>query len=1326
MHPSALNNGKLFFDTYTPHFLGGDESVRVVEIGSQDVNGSIRQFCPQEFEYIGVDFVDGMGVDLVITSPYELPFEDNSVDIVVSSSCFEHSEMFWVVYLEIVRILKPHGLFYLNVPSNGMFHRYPVDCWRFYPDSGQALVTWAQYNGQNVGLLESYTSNQISDDWWNDFVAVYIKNKDNSKKYPKRMLHTEIKYTNGISDRLTAGDFLNFCEHNEDQRVRMGNLARLEEDAETLLKLSNEIAILKYKISEAELQVSEQDSQLVVKDQQLHEQSQQLHEQSQQLHEQSQQLHEQSQQLDAQTHQHRKYKTLWTIRLVKPLIKTEQALSSVNALRKGFRRLVKAKGSIGKAYQHVRRLKNAQGFRAVKSFLRAQQNHEPSVVDALIALKPVNNVWVRSGVLRNEYDISVIIPTYNRAHMLPDLLESWRKVHQITKYSYEIIFSDDGSSDNTVEILESIAYELPLIILKNTHGGASKARNSAIRAAKGEKLLIMGDDIYPNAEIINQHVEKLKMLKVTDAVLGECIWHRDIKVNHLMKHITEIGCEQFSFPMIPKNGYTDFRHFYTCNISIDREFLLSEDVVFNEVFYKYGFEDIELGYRLAKKGMQIYFFPEAVGEHYHPYHDIHKFCMRQECAGEMALIFVNLHEEIESIVNVNAIKYKWSQYFNGKDDFVQNSIYNELITFCQFIEDNFETSHSDLSTYLSTVYRQLFRFAYEKGVYGSQIVDNSCNLNDVLRNEFLTKKIYNALRELNLRCNVTNYTKLMELCISDLDQTPLLLIEAVDSVHLSKLINLYGQFKPMVGFYLKSDGFKASDTFIYRPEINFYLHENNFRQILLLLKNYRELDAVFLSFGLNDFPYIGLSGYLSNSFIFKGNIAFKDNQFKDANQVKTKVLRLFENIGVEKTTLSEVFGNGISCDDYGFLGKNKVSSTQILSFQNSFLRASAGTQKPVIFVFPIFLAVGGVERNTIEIIKKLNDKYDFVIITFERLKENHGSLHHQFLNACVGLYDLTEIGRHADILDNLDFLNELYKPQAVWICNGSPWLAENMINLRSLFSTAAIIDQQVYDIDAGWISLYYNKAPGLLEFDRFIAINSRIKKTFTETIGIRSTKVDLIYSVMSSEKREIALQNSRDTLCKKYGLDSNRKYFVFVGRLVPQKAPMDLLKLIKLMIEDGGIDFHFVLVGSGELNEDVEKYIKNNRLGDFITRFDYIDNTFEISMISEAIVFTSLYEGLSIALLEALSVGIPGISTDVGETKVIFDKYQNGMTFKTIGNIDEYLSTFKVFLKNLEYYKSNAQQYAHQIAFDFSADYISTQYLECFGRAIDNRRKVSL
>lgn len=202
MHPTAMHNGKLFFDTYASKLAGGT----VLDIGAQDVNGSLKSVCPATLSYVGVDFVAGPGVDVVLEDPYTLPFADASVDVVVSSSCFEHSELFWVLYLEILRVLKAPGLFYLNAPSNGEFHRYPVDCWRFYPDSGRALVTWAKRNAIDACLLESYVSRQ-NGDVWNDFVAVFLKGPQHADSFPDRITRTFADFANGVSH--PAPDFLN-------------------------------------------------------------------------------------------------------------------------------------------------------------------------------------------------------------------------------------------------------------------------------------------------------------------------------------------------------------------------------------------------------------------------------------------------------------------------------------------------------------------------------------------------------------------------------------------------------------------------------------------------------------------------------------------------------------------------------------------------------------------------------------------------------------------------------------------------------------------------------------------------------------------------------------------------------------------------------------------------------------------------------------------------------------------------------------------------------------------------------------------------------------
>lgn len=215
VHLTAMSNCKAFFDVYAPGFKNGP-NMRILEIGSQDVNGSLREMAPLGCSYVGVDFVEGKGVDVVLDDPYALPFDDASFDMVVSSSCFEHSEMFWLVFLEILRVLKPKGLFYLNAPSNGKFHRYPVDCWRFYPDSGRALVAWAQRNSINAGLLESYVSMQAGDGAWNDMVAVFVKDQAFSADFQDRITDKKEDFYNALI--YEEEGVFKYSEYTEDQQ----------------------------------------------------------------------------------------------------------------------------------------------------------------------------------------------------------------------------------------------------------------------------------------------------------------------------------------------------------------------------------------------------------------------------------------------------------------------------------------------------------------------------------------------------------------------------------------------------------------------------------------------------------------------------------------------------------------------------------------------------------------------------------------------------------------------------------------------------------------------------------------------------------------------------------------------------------------------------------------------------------------------------------------------------------------------------------------------------------------------------------------------------
>jgi len=193
MHKTAEENAKRFFNEYV---YNKNEEIKILEIGSYIGGFNIRSLNPKNSNYIGVDLSSGPGVDVVLNDPYILPFDDNSFDYVISSSCFEHIDFFWVSFNEIMKVLKPSGVFYLNAPSNGDFHRYPIDSWRFFPDSAHSLTKWANRNGFNTILLEQYTSDKESD-IWSDYVGIFLKDSMFIDKHPNRIINNFNNYTNG-------------------------------------------------------------------------------------------------------------------------------------------------------------------------------------------------------------------------------------------------------------------------------------------------------------------------------------------------------------------------------------------------------------------------------------------------------------------------------------------------------------------------------------------------------------------------------------------------------------------------------------------------------------------------------------------------------------------------------------------------------------------------------------------------------------------------------------------------------------------------------------------------------------------------------------------------------------------------------------------------------------------------------------------------------------------------------------------------------------------------------------------------------------------------
>ena len=185
MHKSAMLRMSWFVDNY----VKGRGRVKVLDVGSYNVNGCMRPlFDGTEAEYTGLDIEAGPNVDIVMNEPYHWDnIPDESFDFVISANAFEHIEYPWLTIKEIYSKLKPEGIACIHAPLAIDEHRYPVDCYRYFPDGFKALARWGGFQVINA-TAGGVPSLDAPKDWdgCNDTLMIIIKSdrKINPDDYP--------------------------------------------------------------------------------------------------------------------------------------------------------------------------------------------------------------------------------------------------------------------------------------------------------------------------------------------------------------------------------------------------------------------------------------------------------------------------------------------------------------------------------------------------------------------------------------------------------------------------------------------------------------------------------------------------------------------------------------------------------------------------------------------------------------------------------------------------------------------------------------------------------------------------------------------------------------------------------------------------------------------------------------------------------------------------------------------------------------------------------------------------------------------------------------
>jgi glycosyltransferase involved in cell wall biosynthesis len=254
--------------------------------------------------------------------------------------------------------------------------------------------------------------------------------------------------------------------------------------------------------------------------------------------------------------------------------------------------------------------------------------------------------------------ISVVVPTFNRAALLQGSLESLAG-QTLEKHLYEVIVVDDGSTDDTQEVARSFSGRMRLRQIRIDNSGIAAAKNIGVFSSSGSVLLFFDDDDFADRNLLQEHVEfHHEYADENIAALGYTTWFPSLLVNHVMHYVTDVAQYLFAYGPLADRQVLDYTYFWGGRSSCKRSLLVNHGV-FNQQF-RFGSEDIELGYRLTRFGFKVIFNRKAV-QYMNRAITYDEFCRRCEKQGLSQHMFSRLHtaQEIQHYCQVKDAETQW-------------------------------------------------------------------------------------------------------------------------------------------------------------------------------------------------------------------------------------------------------------------------------------------------------------------------------------------------------------------------------------------------------------------------------------------------------------------------------------------------------------------------------------------------------------------------------------------------------------------------------------------------------------------------------------------
>ena len=322
---------------------------------------------------------------------------------------------------------------------------------------------------------------------------------------------------------------------------------------------------------------------------------------------------------------------------------------------------------------------------------------------------------------------------------------------------------------------------------------------------------------------------------------------------------------------------------------------------------------------------------------------------------------------------------------------------------------------------------------------------------------------------------------------------------------------------------------------------------------------------------------------------------------------------------------------------------------------------------PLLVLAP-FLARGGAEQTLHGTLEVLRSRFEITFVTLAPHRPELGDRRDDFRQISPRLFSLGDQVHPAAMPGILLALIQTTGAKILYNANGTTLFYDFAPQLKAAHPDLLILDH-LYDHRVGYIDRYDRNL--LDSVDLCVAENHPIQEALVRERSWPEERVPVIWPCGRPEEafpRGDEAEDRRQALRQEFELEDDDILFLVAARMHPQKRPLDLVRLAE-RLRDRGPSIHFLLVGGGPLEDEVDRAIIEAE-GARIQRLPFRPDIPDLLLAADVGCLVSDYEGLPVFLLECLQTGRPFLGTDVGDLGRVLRATGAGLVVPEPGDLD--------------------------------------------------------